>query len=203
MAIGIHPSSEIEDDVEIGAGTRVWAMCQIRRGARIGADCVIGRNVFIDAGVTIGNRCKIQNNALLYAGVSLADGVFVGPAVCFTNDKLPRAIRPDGGLKHANDWTLGQIRVLEGASIGAQSVIVTGVTLGRFCLIGSGSVVTRDIGDFTLAVGQPARVIGYVCRCAGRLSIAKPTTSQTTQDYICSECGRGYRLEADRVLEHE
>lgn len=162
MTAFVHPSALIEDDVEIGAGTKVWANAQVRTGARIGADCVLGRNTFVDVDVAIGDRVKIQNNASLFEGVELADGVFVGPHVVFTNDKVPRAITPGGRLKEAADWQLGRTRVLHGASIGAGTVVVTGIVIGRWAMVGSGAVLTADVPDHALVVGNPARVIGYV-----------------------------------------
>lgn len=196
-AFFIHPTAEVSAEATIGAGTKVWSLCQIRDNAKIGTHCNIGRNVFIDVDVKVGSNCKIQNNALLYEGVSLEDGVFVGPAVCFTNDKLPRAITPEGELKSPADWTVGHTLVKYGASIGAQSVIVTGVTIGRFALVGSGSVVTRDVPDFALMVGNPARQIGYVCKCANRLT---PDESSTTE-FTCPKCARKYLLNGNNLSE--
>lgn len=196
MATFIHRSAEVAPDVAIGENVKIWALAQIREQARIGDNCIIGRNVFVDAEVEIGNNCKIQNNALLYEGVKLEDGVFIGPAVCFTNDKLPRAINPDGSLKSRDDWQLSHTLVQYGAAIGAQSVIVTGITLGRFCLVGSGSVVTRDVPDFALVIGQPARQVAYVCRCANRLILQN-------EIYSCPVCAREYFLEDDKLVEVE
>lgn len=158
----VHASASVEDDVRIGAGTKVWSNVQIRRGARIGNDCVFGRNSFVDLDVVIGDCVKVQNNASLYEGVELADGVFVGPHVIFTNDKVPRAITPDGRLKTTDDWQLEKTFVHHGAAIGAGAVIITGVEIGPWAMIGSGAVVTRNVPEHALAVGNPARVIGYV-----------------------------------------
>lgn len=157
-----HPSAQIEDDVVIGDRTMIWSNVQIRRGARIGSDCVFGRNSFVDVGVVVGNCVKVQNNASLYEGVTLEDGVFVGPHVIFTNDRLPRAITPTGTLKTTADWVLGTTTVRQGASIGAGAVIVTGADIGRWAMVGAGTVVTRDIPDHGLVVGSPGRIIGYV-----------------------------------------
>jgi UDP-2-acetamido-3-amino-2,3-dideoxy-glucuronate N-acetyltransferase len=158
----VHPAANVERDVHLGARTRVWALAQIRAGARLGRDCVIGRNVFVDVDVTLGDCVKVQNNANLYEGVELGDGVFVGPAVVFTNDRVPRAITPTGRLKETTDWELGRTRVGYGASIGAGAIIVTGVTIGRWAMVAAGAVVTADVPDHGLVAGVPARLIGYV-----------------------------------------
>ena len=194
MAVFIHPTADVDPHATIGDDTKIWALCQVRDHARLGRECIVGRNSFIDSGVVIGDRCKIQNNALVYAGVTLEDGVFVGPAVCFTNDKLPRAINPDGTLKSAHDWIVGQTLVKYGAAVGAAAVVVTGVTLGRFCIVGSGAVVTRDVPDFAVVVGNPARVVGYVCRCATRLAL-----DGDGGGYSCPACARRY-LVRDGVI---
>jgi acetyltransferase-like isoleucine patch superfamily enzyme len=166
----IHPSADVEADVTIGEDTKIWHLCHIRRGARIGTECVFGRGVFVDAGVQIGNRVKIQNYVSVFHGVTIEDGVFVGPHVCFTNDMFPRAINADMTLKAADDWVLVETRVKAGAAIGANSTIVCGITIGRWAMIGSGSVVTRDVPDYALVVGNPARIIGYVSPSGKRVS---------------------------------
>ena len=165
----VHPSAEVSPDAYVGAGTRIWRQVQVREYAHIGETCTIGKGVYIDARVRIGSNVKIQNHVSVFEGVTLEDGVFVGPHVCFTNDLLPRAITPDGKLKGADDWEITPTLVKYGASIGAGSVIICGITIGEFVLIGAGSVVTRDVPPHALVFGNPARQHGYVCRCARRL----------------------------------
>lgn len=165
----IHPTADVEAGAVIGDGTKVWHLCHIRRDAHIGGECVIGRGVFVDAGVQIGNRVKIQNYVSVFHGVTIEDGVFVGPHVCFTNDMFPRAVNPDMSLKAADDWVLSETLVKAGAAIGANSTIVCGITIGRWAMIGSGSVVTKDVPDYALVVGNPARIIGYVTATGKRV----------------------------------
>ena len=164
----VHPSAEIEDGAEVGEGTRVWHLCQVRRGARIGRNCVLARGVFVDADVQVGDAVKIQNYVSVYHGVTIEDGVFVGPLVCFTNDRSPRAINPDGGLKAADDWELSRTRICRGASLGANCTIMSGTTIGEWATVGAGSVVTKDVEDHALVVGGPARRIGWICACGRR-----------------------------------
>ncbi len=169
----IHPSAEVEADVVIGENTKIWHLCHIRRGAHIGSECVLGRGVFVDAGVQIGSRVKIQNYVSVFHGVTIEDGVFVGPHVCFTNDLWPRAINPDLSLKSADDWVLSTTLVKVGAALGANSTIVCGITIGRWAMVGSGSVVTKDVPDYALVVGNPARIIGYVTASGNRVATAE------------------------------
>jgi acetyltransferase-like isoleucine patch superfamily enzyme len=175
----IHPSASIEPGADIGSHTRIWSNAQVRTGAKIGRNCVLGRNVFVDVDVVVGDNVKIQNNALLHEGVEVANGVFIGPSVIFTNDRVPRAVKPDGTLKTAADWTLGKTVVQDGASLGAGVVVITGVTVGRWSMIGSGSVVTRDVPDHALAVGNPARVIGWVSAAGVRCDSQAAARQQT------------------------
>jgi UDP-2-acetamido-3-amino-2,3-dideoxy-glucuronate N-acetyltransferase len=156
QAASIHETATVEDDVEIGPGTRIWLHAQIRTGASIGSDSNIGKNVFIDEHVSIGSRVKIQNNVSVYAGVTLEDEVFVGPSAVFTNDLRPRATN--------ESWIITPTLVKFGASIGANATIVCGNTVGRFAMVGAGSVVTRDVRDHELVVGNPARFIAWVDR---------------------------------------
>jgi len=158
----IHPLAVVEDTALIDSGTKVWHFAHIRAGATIGKECVIGKNVFIDAGVVVGSRAKIQNNVSLYTGVIIEDGVFIGPHVCFTNDLLPRAINPDGTVKNATDWVVTETTIGLGASLGGNSTIVAGANVGRWCLVGAGSVVTKPLPPYALAYGSPARVRGIV-----------------------------------------
>lgn len=160
--VKVHAQAEVSKEAEIGDGTMIWRNVQVREGARIGKKCIIGQGSYVEYGVVIGDNVKIQNNSSLYNGLVLEDGVFVGPHVIFTNDKVPRAINANGTLKSADDWTVGKTLVKRGAALGANTVVVTGVTIGQWAMIGSGSVVTKDLPDHALAVGNPARVIGWV-----------------------------------------
>ncbi|HEX2908924.1 MAG TPA: acyltransferase [Phototrophicaceae bacterium] len=175
--IFIHPTAEVEANATIGEDTKIWHLCHIRREAHIGSECVLGRGVFVDAGVQIGNRVKIQNYVSVFHGVTIEDGVFVGPHVCFTNDMFPRAVNADMSLKAADDWVLSETLIKAGAAIGANSTIVCGITIGRWAMIGSGSVVTKDVPDYALMVGNPARLIGYVTPSGKRVQTAEEAAS--------------------------
>jgi UDP-2-acetamido-3-amino-2,3-dideoxy-glucuronate N-acetyltransferase len=187
----IHPSAFVAEDATLGPGTKVWHMAQVREGARIGSECILGKGAYVGEHVTIGDRVKIQNGASIYPGATVEDGVFVGPHVCFTNDRHPRAINADGSLKTDEDWELGKILVREGASLGASSVLIAGVTVGRWGLVAAGAVVVRDVPDHGLVAGNPARLIGSVCVCARRLREMGEGT------LICDRCGREYRGDPD------
>lgn len=191
--VRIHPTADVSDAAIIGEGTSIWHECQVRERAHIGSGCILGKGVYVDFDVVIGDNCKLQNRASVYHGTSLGEGVFVGPHVVFTNDKLPRAINPDGSRKSHDDWEVGPIHVGTGASIGASSVILPGVTIGTFALVGSGSVVTRDVPDYGIVVGNPARCIGYACACGHRLQ-------ETETMYECGHCGRLYCTEGDQLM---
>jgi len=183
----IHPTAEVEEGAHIGDGTRIWHHAHVRSGASIGANCILGYGVYVDAGVHIGDNCKLQNRVSVYHGVTIEDGVFVGPHVAFTNDKHPRAIRADGSLSTDDDWTVSPTLVRAGASIGAGAVILPGVTLGRWCLVGAGAVVSRDVPDHGLVTGNPARLAGYACKCGH-------TLQPKGKAWVCGNCAATYDL---------
>lgn len=193
MTIHIHPTAEVSPQAQVGEGSRIWHHAQIREGAHIGQNCIIGKGVYIDAGVKIGENVKIQNYVSVYHGVSLADGVFVGPHVCFTNDLFPRAINPDGTVKAAEDWILVETQICRGASLGANSTIVCGITIGEWALVGAGSVVTRNVPAHGLTWGNPARLRGFVCECGRHFSVKGAEPDPTQKGNIlthCKSCGR-------------
>ena len=164
-SVRIHPTAEVSPEAVIGPGSSVWNQAQVRERARIGSSCVIGKNTYVDADVVIGDNVKVQNNVSLYRGVTVDDGAFIGPHVCFTNDLIPRAVNRDGSPKTDADWEVTPIHVGTGAAIGASSTILPGVSIGRWAMVGSGSVVTRDVADHELVVGNPARRVGSACGC--------------------------------------
>lgn len=187
----VHPTADVAPQATIGAGTRIWNRAQVREGAVLGANCNIGKDAYIDFDVRIGDNVKVQNSALIYHGATLEDGVFVGPQACLTNDLYPRAINPDGTLKGASDWEAGETVVRYGASIGAGAIIVTGVEIGRFAMIGAGAVVTRDVPAHGLVLGVPARLVGYVCACGTKLEVDADGCGR------CPRCNRVVKVGAD------
>lgn len=183
----VHPTAEVSHLASLGDGCRIWRQAHIRELAVIGAGTIVGAGVYIGAAVQVGRNCKIQNNALLYEGLTLEDGVFVGPQVCFTNDVQPRAVNPDLSLKTAADWEVSRTLVGQGASVGAQSVVIAGLTIGPWALVGAGSVVTHDVPPYALVYGRPARVRGWVCSCA------RPLAVQDGQGW-CEACQQSVQL---------
>jgi acetyltransferase-like isoleucine patch superfamily enzyme len=162
MAIRVVESADVASDAVIGDGTSVWHLAQIREGAVLGTDCVVGRGAYIGTGVRMGNSCKVQNYALVYEPAILEEGVFIGPAVVLTNDHFPRAVNADGSPKSASDWHAVGVTIRRGASIGARAVCVAPVTIGRWATVAAGAVVTKDVPDYALVVGVPARRVGWV-----------------------------------------
>ncbi len=185
--IYIHPTADVSPKAVLGPGTKVWHQAQVREGAVLGRNCILGKGAYVDFDVRIGDNVKIQNRASVYHGVTLENGVFVGPHVIFTNDKLPRAINPDGSIKSEDDWVLGNILVKEGASLGAGSIIVTGVTIGRFALVGAGAIVTKDVPDYGLVYGNPARLVGRACPCGHKMEAVERGDQRL---WRCPQCGR-------------
>jgi acetyltransferase-like isoleucine patch superfamily enzyme len=172
----VHPSAIIEPGARVGAGTRVWAFVHILPRAVIGENCNICDHVFIENDVVIGDRVTVKSGIYIWDGARIEDDVHLGPNVVFTNDRYPRSRRP---------FKLEGATVRAGASVGANATILPGVTIGASSMVGAGSVVTRDVPDFALVVGNPARIVGYVCGCGSKLSSMKP-------DVTCGACGRRF-----------
>jgi UDP-2-acetamido-3-amino-2,3-dideoxy-glucuronate N-acetyltransferase len=183
----IHPTAEVSEEATIGQGCRIWHQAQVRERARIGRNCTLGKGVYVDFDVVIGDHVKIENGCFLYHGARLEDGVFFGPGVILTNDKLPRAINPDGSLKNGADWEVGKILVKRGASLGAGAVVLPDLVIGAFAMVGSGTVVTKDVPDHGLVVGNPARLVGFVCYCGARLREGRQGRDE--MKISCSRCG--------------
>jgi len=184
----VHPSSYIDENVEIGEGTKIWHFCHVLRNTKIGKNCVLGQNVMAGPNVKIGNRVKIQNNVSVYEGVELEDEVFCGPSMVFTNVINPRSFIE---RKHEFKKTL----VKRGATIGANATIVCGITIGRYALVGAGAVVTRDVPDYALVVGVPARHVGWVCKCGTTLK-----EFDENGHAKCNYCGSEYKLEDNKLV---
>ena len=184
--VHVAQGADIEPGAELGAGTKVWQLATVRTGARVGRDCIIGRGAYVGPGVVVGDRCKIQNQALVYEPAVLGDGCFVGPAVVFTNDTRPRAVMPDGRLQTDADWEAVGVELREGASVGAAAVCVAPVTIGRWAMVAAGAVVVRDVPDFALVAGVPARHIGWVGRAG------EPLEARGPGRYRCPRTGSEY-----------
>jgi UDP-2-acetamido-3-amino-2,3-dideoxy-glucuronate N-acetyltransferase len=192
MSFYIHPTAEVSPEAVIGQGTRIWHQAQVRQGVQIGDECIIGKGAYIDFNVVIGHRCKLQNGVYVYHGATIEDGVFLGPGVMVLNDKNPRAITVDGALKSDADWQVSLTHIGYGAGVGGGAIILPGISIGQWAIIGSGAVVTRDIPDYGLAYGNPARLTGFVCPCGQRLAPAAETAAnlenQADINLICPQC---------------
>lgn len=192
----IAPSADVAENVQLGEGTKVWHLAQVREDAVLGQNCIVGRGAYVGTGVTIGENTKIQNYALVYEPAVLGKGVFIGPAVVLTNDTYPRAVSPDGSLKSAHDWTPVGVTIEDGASIGARAVCIAPLTIGRWATIAAGSVVTKDVPAFALMAGVPARRLGWVGKAGFPL--------KADGDYwVCPETGAKYVQETETLKEAE
>lgn len=183
----VHESSYIDEGCEIGEGTKIWHFSHIMAGCRIGRRCNIGQNVVVSPDVVLGDGCKVQNNVSIYTGVVCEDGVFLGPSCVFTNVIDPRAF-----IERKSEYRRTVIK--QGASIGANATIVCGHDVGRYALVGAGSVVTKDVPDHALVYGCPAQIHGYVCRCGEQIRFSD-------RKAVCPACGKHYRMdETDHTI---
>lgn len=179
-------SADVSSDAVIGDGSSVWHLAQVREGAVLGKNCIVGRGAYIGTGVTMGDGCKVQNYALVYEPATLEAGVFIGPAVVLTNDHFPRAVNPDLTPKSAHDWEPVGVTIRQGASIGARAVCVAPVTIGRWATVAAGAVVTKDVPDYALVAGVPARRLRWV----GEAGV--PLVAAGGDQWSCPETGRMY-----------
>lgn len=191
----ISIGAQVDERALIGAGTLIWDLTHVRERAAIGSECVIGRGAYLGPGVIVGDRCKIQNHALVYEPAVLGDGVFIGPAVVLTNDLFPRAVTPTGGLKSVEDWDPVGVVIHDGASVGARAVCIAPITIGRWAMVAAGSVVTKDVADFALVAGVPARQIGWV----GRAGV--PLDALDWRTFRCPRTGETYTVSDGALVE--
>ena len=189
----IAPTADIDPRSSIGEGSMVWHLAQVREYAHVGNGSIVGRGAYVGPGVIVGQNCKIQNYALVYEPALLEDGVFVGPSVVFTNDVFPRAINTDGTRKSNDDWHAVGVTVRTGASIGARAVCIAPITIGRWALVAAGAVVTKDVPDFALMAGVPAKRVGWVGRSG------TPLVAEGDDTFVCPVSGERY-LETDGLL---
>ncbi len=183
----VAATADIDDRANVGPGSFVWHLAQVREYAEVGAGCIIGRGAYIGPGVIVGRNCKVQNYAMLYEPALIENGVFIGPGVIFTNDLYPRAVTPDGRRKTNDDWEAVGVTVRTGASIGARAVCIAPVTIGQWALVAAGSVVTRNVPPYALVAGSPARRVGWV----GRSGVALSDAGEGL--FVCPKTGEHYR----------
>ena len=177
MSIFIHNTANVSSEANIGSGTKIWINSQIREYSIIGENCNIGKDTYIDEHVVIGNRVKIQNGVSVYNGVTIEDDVFIGPNVTFTNDRVPRSFN--------SAWQISKTIIKKGASIGANATLICGITIGEYAMIGAGSVITKNIEPHGLVIGNPGKLVGYVCKCGNKLD----------NDYYCVLCKKKINFE--------
>ena len=197
MSIRVAPGADVDPTATIGDGSSIWHLAQIRNDVRMGANCIVGRGAYVGSGVTMGANCKLQNYALVYEPAVLGNGVFIGPAVVLTNDHFPRAINPDGSLKSASDWDAVGVTIGDGASIGARAVCVAPVRIGAWSLVAAGSVVTKDVPNFALVAGVPAKRVRWV----GRAGV--PLEDIGDNRFRCPVNGSTYKQLSDSELIEE
>lgn len=189
MGVRIESSADVSPQAVIGDGSSVWHLAQVREGAVLGENCTVGRGAYVGTGVHMGAACKIQNYALVYEPAQLGVGVFIGPSVVLTNDHFPRAVNADLSLKSAHDWEPVGVNIGDGASIGARAVCVAPVKIGQWATVAAGAVVTKDVPDFALVVGVPARRIGWVGKAGEPL---KPVDG-SADHFVCPVTGAQYQ----------
>lgn len=194
LANNVAASADVADTAVLGEGTKVWHLAQVREDAVIGPGGIIGRGAYIGTGVEMGKHCKVQNYALVYEPAKLGDGVFIGPGVILTNDTYPRAVNPDGSLKGADNWEAVGVTIKDGASIGARAVCVAPVTIGAWATVAAGTVVVKDVPDFALVAGVPARRLGWVGKAGVPLV-------QDGGQWMCPETGQKYIEENETLRE--
>ena len=195
MTSRIVDSAEVDPSASIGDGSSIWHLVQIRDGVKLGKNCIVGRGAYIGSGVTIGDNCKVQNYALVYEPAKIGNGVFIGPAAVLTNDEFPRAVNPDGTLKSGSDWNAVGVEIGDGASIGARAVCIAPVKIGAWSLVAAGAVVTKDVPDFALMAGVPAKRLGWVGR-AGR-----PLENIGDNRFRCPQTGATYKQVGETLKE--
>lgn len=184
--IKVHPTACVSEQAEVGEGTSIWQNCVIMEGAVIGNNCMLGANAFIENGVVLGNRVKVKNNIALYTGVKCEDDVFLGTNCVFTNVKNPRSF-----ISRKTEFK--DTVVKQGATIGANTTIICGNVIGKYAFVGAGAVITKDVPDYGLVMGNPSRLKGYICKCGNKLL-------HKEQEYMCSECRNRYKMEDGKIV---